>query len=276
MTAPLKLKKEQEVVLKIKKERDIEHATVDIIFVNDVSGSMCGHCRPNGVMRGIMQKAVAAASIMDPNKKVDVIAFDTEVYDLGSFSENDFDSIPQIFENPILNWGGTNYGAAFEFLAKKFNIIKKPSNTTSVIEPETEDGFFAKIVKWFSSLFGFTTAKPAAIPASLQAEMPTAPKTTELKPTLVLFFTDGEDFGSMSLLQKSISALLGTGNIFIMAVGCDKDKRKFDRLIGIADANYGMDFIHVSNINDCSANLYEYLLTPEFVKWLKDKQEVKA
>src|SRR5574343_958888 len=191
MTAPLKLKKEQEVVLKIKKERNIENATVDVVFVNDVSGSMEPMCASNGVMRTIMQKAVAAASIMDPNKKVEVIAFDNYVYDLGSFGENDFDSIPKIFDREEIKWGGTNYGKAFEYLLKKLGIINHTDllQSATTVQAESEDGFIAKVIKWVSSLFGFKQAPQV----TAQQQAPADSTPTSINPTLVLFFTDGED-----------------------------------------------------------------------------------
>ena len=258
---PLQITKEKEKVLRIRKQRKLEHVTANIEFVADVSGSMHSEYNPQrGAMKTILQRALAAASVMDPDQQLRLIAFSTSAKDMGPFDTNDFDTLIDVFQKEQWMWGGTDYSSAFELLNSN-----QPATKGSA-KKATEDTLFGKVM-------GFFAKKPAVVEPVVVTEV----KPTQKVPRLVMFFTDGADGGSENSLMREVQKLIDTGDTFVMLVGVGGSRATYSLLESIDDKFFGVDFIHFNDITKLdNDSFYETLLSDEFTTWVTRFQETNA
>lgn len=95
----------------------------------DVSGSMQGNYYRGGYMDELMKRFVALATIVDPDKKLEVIAFDHAVHILPDMYVQDFETYLGIVRDNNYLWGSTAYDAALNHIrSKKQNALQKISN----------------------------------------------------------------------------------------------------------------------------------------------------
>lgn len=235
----LSLDKEQkQVKLTLDKVIDTEVPPVQVKLLADVSGSMQSHYdKSRGYMYPILQRSIALASVIDPDKVVQMVTFDTKAYDLGDFGVDDFESIYEAFENNNF-WGGTNYSVAFN----KILETRAPSVAS-------------KTKGFFGSLFGKKDTKTA--------------NSTSNEPELIVFFTDGEDGGSHSEFITAVNKVLDN-NTYLMCIGGGGSERYYQNLKQLAEERDNVGYVYFSNPHKLSDEaFYDTILSGEFGQWLK-------
>lgn len=235
----LSLDKEQKKV-KLSLEKVTKKAVppVQVKLITDVSGSMQSHYNKNsGYMYPILQRSIALASIIDPDKVVQIIAFENKAYELGDFGVDKFDDIWQEFNNSKY-WGGTNYAAAFE----KVLETRTPSVT------QKAKGFFGRLLGKTETVQG-------------------TPVTSE--PELIIFFTDGADGGSDSDFISAVNKVLDK-NTYLMCIGGGGSERYYSRLKDLADERDNVGFVYFNDARNLSDDtFYDTILSGELGKWLE-------
>ncbi len=235
----LTLEKEQaKVKLSLEKVTKKEVPPVQVKLIVDVSGSMSGHYDKNsGYMYPILQRAIALASIIDPDKVVQIIAFDTKAHELGDFGVDDFDGIWKEFDTNKF-WGGTYYAAAFN----KVLETRTPSVT------QKAKGFFGK-------LFGKTETVQGT------------PSTSE--PEMLIFLTDGADGGSDNEFITAYNQVLDA-NTYLMCIGAGGSEYCYGRLKKLADERDNVGYVYFKDTRNLSDDkFYETILSGEFGEWLE-------
>ena len=116
----LSLAKEKATVLSLKKAlNDGRDFKMQVVMMLDVSGSMHDEFSggKNSLMESVLQRSLAFASEVDPNGKVEMVAFSDTAYHMGEMDISAFDRATDTFlkgARPVL-WGGTDYAAAAAF-----------------------------------------------------------------------------------------------------------------------------------------------------------------
>lgn len=229
----LSLDKEQKKVkLTLDKVTKKAVPPVQVKLMADVSGSMRSNYDHNrGYMFPILQRSIALASVIDPDKVVQIIAFDSKAYELGDFGVDQFDSIWKEFSTSKY-WGGTNYAAAFN----------------KVLETRTP----SKVKGFFGKMFG---KSPEPQPAS--------------EPELIIFFTDGADCGSSSEFRAAIDKVLDK-NTYLMCVGAGGSESYYGALKKLADDRDNVGYVYFSDASKLSDDkFYETILSGELGEWLE-------
>ena len=193
----LSLAKEKATVLSLKKAlNDGRDFKMQVVMMLDVSGSMHDEFSggKNSLMESVLQRSLAFASEVDPDGKVEMVAFSDTAYHMGEMDISAFDRATDTFlkgARPVL-WGGTDYAAAFDTY-KRANAQAKV-----VVEEKKPSGFFGAV----KGLFGVTEKVETVVQAAGKDEN---------YPTQIIFITDGENFGSK---QRFISLLQEAANKF--------------------------------------------------------------
>lgn len=223
-------KQQEKVKLTLKKVVQKDVPPVQIKLLNDVSGSIQNAYNQSGFMFPILQRCIALASIIDPDKVVQIIAFDNEAYELGDFGVENFDSIWEVFKNPprgMRFWGGTSYAAAFN----KINDLRTPST-----------GFFGKLLG---------KSKKVADEAEL-----------------IIFLTDGQDGGSESKFRAALDKAANK-NTYVMCIGAGGSEHYYSTLKSIADEKDNVGYVYIKDAHNISDDqFYDLILSGEFGKWL--------
>lgn len=236
----LSLDKEQKKV-KLSLEKVTKKAVppVQVKLLTDVSGSMrSDYDKNSGYMYPILQRSIALASIIDPDKVVQIIAFDTDAYELGDFGVNEFESIWKEFSTSKY-WGGTNYAAAF-------NKVLETRIPTSVTQKAK--GFFGRLLGKTETVQG-------------------TPVTTE--PELIIFFTDGADGGSDTKFLNAVNQVLDK-NTYLMCIGAGGSQYYYSRLKQLADDRDNVGFVYFKDARNLSDDtFYDTILSGELGEWLE-------
>ena len=213
------------------------NVSIDVELLIDVSGSTRDDFR-QGRMEEIFQRVMAFANRVDPNKRVDVTAFSSNTVHCGEFDTSDFQGFMPKFMRAAdsVLWDGTVYSKAFESIQK--------SRGEKIIK---------SVGGMFKSLFSSSEiSKPMQ------------------KTRLVIFITDGEDYGRAVEFYKAVEANLADKSTFILAIGVGKESH-FSILEDADDKFHGFSFVFAkdySKLNDDS--FYDLLLSAEFVQWYKE------
>lgn len=240
----LSLSKQQEKVkLSLKKVTKKEIRPVQVKLLTDVSYSMKRHYDKDGYMLPILQRSIALASIIDPDKVVQITSFSSEALTLGDFGVNDFDSIWNIFSsNKSDFWNGTNYACGIEQL-----IIEQNGSGHSFLP---KSGFISKI-------FG----------KNKKIENSTPSKKDDVN--LVIFITDGEDGGNRRNFENQVNKLLEKDDTYLMCVGSEGKKSNYDVLESIANKYSNVGFKYFENAQNLTDDdFYDAILSGEFGDWL--------
>lgn len=236
----LSLDKEQKKV-KLSLEKVTKKAVppVQVKLLADVSGSMqSNYNKSYGYMYPILQRSIAMASIIDPDKVVQIIAFDTKAYELGDFGVDAFESIWKEFDTRGRFWGGTDYAAAFN----KVLETRTPSVT------QKAKGFFGKLLGKTETVSG-------------------TPVTSE--PELIIFFTDGADGGSDREFIEAVNKVLDK-NTYLMCIGAGGGESYYSKLKRLADDRDNVGFVYFSDATNLSDDkFYDTILSGELGVWLE-------
>lgn len=250
--AKLNLAKEQNTVLNLAKAKNAGNdIKMQVKLLQDVSGSMSDEFR-NGLMETVLQRVIAFASVIDPDHKVETIAYSSRSHHMGELDITAFDNATQVFlekAKPVL-WGGTNYASVFE-------ALNNADGKELLVEAKAEStGLFGKIKSMFTS-----NPTPALVAP--------ATATAEEYPNMVIFITDGEDGGSRSAFMNQLATTIADGNTFVLLLGAGNEPTDFS-LLQDADKKFeGVDFVSANGIRDLDNDtFYEKLMTPELMRFI--------
>lgn len=248
--AKLNLAKEQKAVLSLTKAKNQgKDLKMQVKLLQDVSGSMSDEFQ-DGLMESVLQRVIAFASMIDPDSKVETYAYSTNAMYLGELDVSVFDNATNVFlqkAKPVL-WNGTNYSKAFTLLNENSGAAKA---VDVAVEPT---GLFGKI----KGMFGGAKAVEVA------AEVPAA-----AYPNLVIFITDGEDFGSRTSFMSELKRTIADGNTFVLLLGAGNHPTDFTLLEEADRQLEGVDFVSANGIRDLdNDSFYEKLLTPELMRFI--------
>lgn len=262
----LSLAKEQQKVLSLKKTlNNGNDFKMQVVLMQDVSGSMGDEFQggKNSLMESVMQRVLAFASQVDPDGKVEMVAFSSRAHYIGDMDLSAFDNATDTFLNaakPVL-WGGTDYACAFECYNKNAGSTTT-TVTKTVLQEQAPKGLFGAI----KGMFG---AKET-VAVQVQEEVIVAGKKDDKHPTLIVFITDGEDYGDRNRFMKHLEKQANSGDTFVLLLGAGNEPTDF-RLLEEADRKYnGVSFVSAKGVKALNNDeFYTKLMTPELDAFLK-------
>lgn len=262
----LSLAKEQTKVLSLKKSlNNGKDFKMQVVLMQDVSGSMSDEFRgsTNSLMESVLQRVLAFASQVDPDGQVEIVAFSSRAHYIGNMDIGMFDNATDSFlqaAKPVL-WGGTDYGCAFECYKKNAGSTKSIV-TKTVLQEQAPKGMFGAI----KGLFG---AKET-VEVQVQEEVVVAGVKDANHPTLIVFITDGEDFGNKDRFLNALKEQVNEGNTFVLLLGAGNEPTDF-RLLEHADRQLeGVSFVSAKGVKDLNNDeFYSKLMTKELDTFLK-------
>ncbi len=227
----LDVTKEVKKVLSVVKANGFEGKQFQTTIMLDVSGSAQWMFRDDGVMSNLLQRSIALSSVVDPDKAIETVAFSDCAIHLGEIGQAEADDALDTFLNRCKGkgvlWQGTDYSEAFKIL----NRAPKAS-------------FASK----FTNLFGGGNKKT-------------------VEPRLVLFVSDGEDYGSTRDLREELNKVID-GKTFVIMLGVG-DRSNFDLMETLDEEYFGLAFVHVPNATGIDNDgFYSILLNDEFREWM--------
>jgi len=249
MPTPFNVEKETQAVFNTVKNAGVDTSqfSMEVKLFADVSGSFQDEYRA-GLVDPFFNAAKAIANAIDPDKKVQVVGFSDKAADTGDYEITN-ENIVQDFLNRSRNagilWSGTDY-------AKGLAILREDAKAVSVAK-SVASGFG-------SALKGLFGSKPS--PAAQTGA------TSGKKPWLVMFVSDGEDFGSESKFNEILKEFASHG-IFTVLIGANSDENvTFSRLVKAAKDIDGVTFHRISDITGIqTTDLYAKIFNAEFVNW---------
>lgn len=260
----LSCKKAQDQVQLSLAKNNLSGIEIDVEFIGDVSGSMHGMYGVGKPMEDVLQKAIAVASIIDPNKELTVTAFSDISIPLGTFSTDEYDSIADAFDGSRSQgfWSGTNYASPIgELVDTHKNFGKEEFEYVDEVKTtKTEPSFFSRLFGAKAHEITEVTQRKVKKPSLI---------TEEPKPKLVLFFTDGEDYGNQNLLYKQLKYLVEKTNIFVMFIGIGTAKSTLQKLDEDFDGIGAVCFNNTKELTD--EDFADLLITREFSEWYNRK-----
>ena len=239
------VKQQDKVKLSLKKVIRGENVPpVQMVFLTDVSGSMQSYYREDGFMNSVLQRSIALASIIDPDKVVQIVAFSNDAYSLGDFGVDAFENICKSFLNDRRFWGGTVYSSAF--------------NEVLNTRQEVQESVKAVKKGFFKNLFSKT------------AEVVVANTNTKKEAQLILFYTDGQnDPADNREFQKAVDAV-ADDNTYVLFVGAGGAPTWYSTLKQIADDKDNVGFIYLDDPKSLSdEDFYDIVLSGEFGEWVQ-------
>lgn len=247
MNNVLNLSKEQNKVLDLTKaSNNGREFKMQVKLCVDTSGSFKDEFE-DGSVGGLLQRAIAFASVIDPDGLVETVAFSDRAKHLGELSTAEFSDPTKVFLERAREtlWRGTDYAAALRILTEAQSSPAKAEKT----------GFF-------SGLFG--KKKEAA-----------ATGTASAYPNLVVFVTDGENMGSDSEFNNQLAKLIQNEDTFVVLLGIANAPVNFT-LLEKADAKFnGVSFVNCNGMESLSQDqFYTNIVTKELTQFL-DKWEAK-
>jgi hypothetical protein len=261
----LGVRKAQEQVKLALSKNNLADIKIDVEFITDVSGSMSSMYGTGKPMESVLQKALAVATVIDPNQELLVTAFSNSAIPLGTYGVTQYDSISNDIssERPGY-WSGTNYSSAIELLVNEHQLFNQPIVTRELVEEEVEEPS-----NFVSRLFG---SKPKI---SVKKVYKDVVKTDHIidgakpEPKLVLFFTDGGDGGSKTTLYKQLKYLVERTSIFVMFIGIGQAKSTLRQIDEDFDGIGSIILEHPDDLSD--DEFADLLITREFSDWYKRK-----
>lgn len=266
----LGVRKAQEKVALALSKNNLSGIQIDVDFIADVSGSMSGMYGAGKPMESVLQKALAVASIIDPNKELTVTAFSNNAIPLGTYGVSAYDSISaDISKTRDGYWGGTNYSSAIEILVDEHRNFNKPITTRELVEEEIEEP--AGFVSRFFGAKNKTTTKKVYKDVIKTDHIVDGAKQN---PKLVLFFTDGGDGGNKSVLYKQLSYLVNETSIFVMFIGVGQAKETLTQIDKDFDGIGSIVLQHPDDLTD--EEFADLLITREFSEWYTRKVSITS
>ena len=255
----LNVKKEQEVVkLRITKA-NLDGLQFQVELFPDVSGSAQSFYGRGRVMETVLQRSLAFASKVDPDGQVQITPFSDKAAPLGDFAVEGFDDIFDEFINRTRNyerengtgvlWHGTDYATPFALSNKGRQEVVQRIKTVA-----------DSVMSGFKNLFGMGS-KPTQTQTS----------TEKLYPRLIMFITDGENYGNDNKFMRELEIAVSDDNTFVMILGIGGGP--FTLLEEADDKFAAVDFVRVPDFRSLDdEKFYDMMLSKEFVAWAQKRK----
>lgn len=247
----LAVKKEQEVVkLRITKA-NLDGYQFQVELFPDVSGSAQSFYGRGRVMETVMQRALAFASKVDPDGQVQITPFSDRAVLLGDFAVEGFDDIMDEFMRRASNrgvlWQGTDYATPFRLSNDQRQVVITKVKSAA-----------AGLVSAFKNIFG-GSKEPQPVAGD------------KLYPRLIMFITDGENYGNDSKFMSELKEAVSDDNTFVMILGIGNGPFS---LLEEADSKFpAVDFVRVPDFHTLDdEKFYDMMLSKEFVSWIKPRK----
>lgn len=223
-------KKVEQVGINLSKLGITKVPTCQVKAALDISGSMTTSYRNNDVQRAFEQ-LLGFAFKFDDNGEIDMYTFNEGVQTLPTAKEKGYQTY--IAENVRVG-GGTRYSPCLQKLVDDSCPGAKKSGL---------GGFFSK---------------------------PAAQAPSQTMPSVVLFFTDGDnDYNDEAAAEKVIAeASKQNLPIYFHLIGIRNDSQ-FRQLGYLADKYDNCGFAHIRDIKMSDEDMYKTLITQEFADFLK-------
>lgn len=223
-------KKVEQVGINLSKVGITKVPTCQVKAALDISGSMSNSYR-NGDVQRAFEQLLGFAFKFDDNGEIDMYTFNEGVQTLPTAKEQGYQRY--IAENVRVN-GGTKYSPC---LAKIVEDSCPGAKKTGL------GGFFSK---------------------------PAAQAPSASMPTVVLFFTDGDNDTYDEAAAEKVIAEASKQNlpIYFHLIGIRNDT-SFRQLNYLADKYDNCGFAHIRDIKMSDEEMYKTLITPEFAGFLK-------
>lgn len=215
----------------------------------DVSGS-AEWLYKRGIMQETVNRIQAVALKFDDNGELDMWTFCDRFNRIDTATAADYDGYVTraIMENrKIALWGGTEYGPV---LNDMINFWFPRSAAPTVAPAQKSGGFFGGLFK-----------KTEAVPAPTVANSVASPL-----PAMGLLVTDGANADRRYAAEVLTDA--ARHNIYWNMVGVG-DSSLFTFLQEQADWLPNVGFVNLSSLEMSDDELYDQIINPEFVGWLK-------
>jgi len=247
-----KLNLSKGVVLNLMKGKGIETQKANVVLCMDYSGSMAP-LYSNGFVQRVLERIVPVAMAFDDDGEMEMYIFSDSAFKV--LPNVTKDNLQGYIRNNIMSkysYGGTNYAPAITMITNNFT---RANGATTVA---AEKSIASTIGSWFG-------AKKKDETKQVTADLP----------TLVLFFTDGENFDKAEAQQAIIDA--SKHGVFWEFVGLKSnysDEFKFLKKLDIMPGRFidNANFIEETDdnlLNENDNDLYSKLLN-EFPSWTKE------
>lgn len=252
----LSLKKEEEQVrLNLKKKSIDRQFQVELLV--DVSGSARPYFNKGGFYEAALQRSMAFASVVDPDGQIQITPFSDSVGQPQDYNVSQFEHIREDFlantGSDVLWGGGTEYHKAF-----------KPSN-------QKRQENLGAVQRYKNSLMGSLKSLFSRAANSNTETVPESEK--KVYPRLIIFQTDGENYGGYANFIKALEETVADGQTFVTLLGVGSFNS--GELQSADDAIEGVSFVPCRDIKTISNEaFYELLLTDEFVSWMNTRPAV--
>lgn len=261
------LKKMQDaaVVSLAKRNIDATKIVAQCRMYFDVSGSFYDEHR-DGYTQGAVARMYGVASIVDPDKNLEVVAFSDNYGSLPDVTASNFDDYIKTYimrGHPGWFWNGTHFAGPLQDLVTNHN-------TKLAQLAQIKASVASAVTNAVKSMFSFGRKSEPQQPV---VQQPTPEAIRAECPTLVFIYTDGDPSSTSDYLEsmRQMSLLEQANTTFVMFVGVGNNSKY--PLPKEAAEKYGcVDFVHLSaaDLRDLSDEaLYDKVLaTPKFVKWI--------
>lgn len=199
----------------------------------DVSGSMQDSYRKGGPMDQLMERFIALASIVDPDKKCGVTVFDSFAHTLSDMEIANYSEYLDKIRYSNSYWNSTNYAAALNAVSNKHSSL------------------IGKI----ASGFGFFK-KPAILKQN--------------PPKFICFFTDGSP-DSESEARRAIYELADS-NVYIQFIGYGS-QQQFSLISDLANELNHVGFAHYPTLSISNEEFMNKFFHDEAINWIKGKMQ---
>jgi hypothetical protein len=247
------LKKKSAIVLE---KLGLAGLQANIVFAIDKSGSM-GWEIDKGNVQEQADRFIGVGMNMDPNKSIDIYAFNHGYEYIGSANESNHKDF--LKKKGLRASGGTEYAPVMKQIIAKYGTAITPQVVQEEVTKEVEAGFLGK-------LFGAKSKTVTEVVS--KTVMPEDVKPVKI-PTLVFFMTDGDN-GDRSETTRVITEAAKQG-IFWQFIGIGNESFNYLQSLDDLTGRYldNADFTKISDVNGIAdEKLYEAVLK-EFPNWLR-------
>lgn len=204
---------------------------VDVAFAMDVSGSFHDE-HCSGITNDLLTRMVPWGLVFDPDKKLAFYSFSDKVDNCPDVTVDNYSTFMK--DHVIGHVNGYNGGTEYAPVLAKILSDTAPSK-----------------VGMFSKLFG--------------------KKSTEEKPLLVLFVTDGQTFDERETIKVLQNAQNNGRKMYVIFFGVAPHVNNFQFLSNLGTQFSNVSFVHVANINKFVAQsdeeLNDTLISDELINW---------
>lgn len=237
------VKQAEKVKISLQKRQLREPPVVRVGQALDISGSM-----HSSYMRGdvaqIVFRTLALAKTFDDNGEMDMWVFNDNVEELPVATEDNFETY---VKDEIINGVGVGGGTRYSPCLKAMSDFYFPNGIAK---------FASEKKSWVKSLFG-----------KKEEQVVAASSPSNDIPALAIFLTDGENgYGDDGAAEKVFKDSQSK-NIYWLLMGVGSSG--FGFLQSMADKYPNVGFLSFSNLEMSDEELYDGIISQEFVDWVQ-------